>query len=167
MIDVDPWCLLRRSGLLRKAVPWGLTQRQTTRTTLHHIPQSYPVCPHSPGTWRTGYAQEKKMFLLFSFWSNLILLMFPTANRHPLSGVCQPKVPPKPLQSCPGPAVRVGHDPKLHWALPGAVAMDTALTPLLGLGATATERHSSFLGNIGEDWNILENTENTVGHTGT
>ena len=33
--------------------------------------------------------------------------------------------------------------------------MATALTPLLGLGATATVRSSSFLGNTGEDWDIL------------
>ena len=31
--------------------------------------------------------------------------------------------------------------------------MATALTPLLGLGATV--RSSSFLGNTGEDWDIL------------
>ena len=33
--------------------------------------------------------------------------------------------------------------------------MATALTPLLGLGATATVRSSSFLGNTGQDWDIL------------
>ena len=33
--------------------------------------------------------------------------------------------------------------------------MATALTPLLSLGATATVRSSSFLGDTGEDWDIL------------
>ena len=48
--------------------------------------------------------------------------------------------------------------------------MATALTPLLGLGATATVRSSSFLGNTGEDWDILATLGTlweTLGHTGS
>ena len=73
---------LSSGGLVRGAVPWGLTQCGQPYSTLLH-PILSVLTHQGPALLRELAAlRQTGVFFLFFFWSNLKLLSIPIANRH-------------------------------------------------------------------------------------